>query len=86
MIADLKMRPPLEESSSVEGQLFGSRPLDDSVVVDIEEPTTTIHNNGNVVIVEPPAEPIMITVVENGNAKCDGEFFFIYIQTNYHNQ
>lgn len=70
------MRPPMEKATSVEGQLFGSRPTqDDTVVVDIEEPSipTVIES---VVEVEPAAEPLIIKVIDNGNEKTDNGKFY----------
>lgn len=76
-ISDNSMKPPLDKAGSVEGQLFGSKPQDDTVIVDIEDPA--LPTQTTIVNIEPEAEPIVITVVENGNKTNDGKFYLIVI-------
>lgn len=73
----------MEKVSSVEGQLFGSRPTqDETVVVDIEEPAIPAVTQ-SVIEVEPASEPLMIKVIDNGNDKTEGKYCTYFLIQNF---
>lgn len=78
------MKPPFEKADSVETQLFGARPQDETVIVDIEEPSPKKENEQNKT--EAIIEPVIINVVENGDKKSEGRQLNSYPRSHFYNQ